>query len=331
MTDLHGKRVLMFYPYGATKHYGEAIKNELISRGCIVASYDERPSQKALTKIVIRLFKNKIPQIFDSYVKRVINENRQTVFDYILICRGEAFTPKSIKLIKSAFPKSKVIFYFWDIFACADLRVNIPYVEKAMSFDPEDVANNPGLQFRPTFFVNEYRSIALEKESESKYDILFIGTLHSKRHKILKKMREVFTKQGLKLFYYLYIPSILVYIKDSIEKFPYVRIQEVHFSPISMLDTVKLLNNCKAILDINFSSQKSLSMRAYESMAAHKKYITTNPEVKKYDFYNPNNIAIIDIDNLIIPEGFLDTPFEPVPEHILYHYSVQGLVDNLFS
>ena len=100
MTDLKGKKILMFSPYGATKHYGEAIKEELINRGAIVKDYDERPSQKALTKIVIRLFKKKVPQIFNNYVNRVIADNKDTIFDYILICRGEAFTPYTIMLLR---------------------------------------------------------------------------------------------------------------------------------------------------------------------------------------------------------------------------------------
>lgn len=31
MIDFNGKNILMFSPYGATKHYGEAIKDELLN------------------------------------------------------------------------------------------------------------------------------------------------------------------------------------------------------------------------------------------------------------------------------------------------------------
>ena len=66
-------------------------------------------------------------------------------------------------------------------------------------------------------------------------------------------------------------------------------------------------------------------------MAAERKYITTNPEVKKYDFYNPQNIAVIDLNNPVLPDNFISSPFIPVPENILKKYSVEGLVDDLFS
>ena len=327
--DLRNKRILVFSPYGATKHYGEAIIGELRRRGAVVCEYDERPSQNSLMKIVIRLFKKSIPQIFNSYCKRIIKNHQNGEFDYILICRGEAFTPQSITLFRNAFPGVKIILYFWDILRCADLRNNIPYADKAFSFDPDDVNNNEGLIFRPTFFVPDYEKSIPDISKEN--DIVFIGTLHSDRHKILKKIETSFSHSGFNLFSYLYVPSIFVFIKDSIIKFPYIKLNKVRFNPISLNNTVKLLEKSKAILDINYTNQRSLSTRAFEAMAARVKYITTNPDVQTYDFYNPNNILVIDKDNANIPKQFLDTPFQPIPNEIMYKYSVAGLVDDLFS
>lgn len=329
MDELTGKRILMFSPYGATKHYGEAIKSELLRRGAFVRSYDERPSQRALTKIVIRLFKRRVPQIFDRYISKVISQNKNEVFDYILICRGEAFTPLTIMHLRKAFASAKILLYFWDILRCADVRYNIPYADKALSFDPQDAEENEGLEFRPTFFVEEYR--AVNDSPGIKNDICFIGTLHSNRHNIIKWVEKSFTDQGFRFYKYLYVPSPLVYVKDFITKFPYVPLSEVHFTPISVCDTVKVLNETKAVFDINYTAQKSLSTRAYEAMAARRKYITTNPEVTKYEFYNPSNIIVVDLNNPIIPSDFFSTPFEAVPESVLYKYSVAGLVDDLFK
>lgn len=319
----------MFSPYGATRHYGEAIKTELIARKAEVKGYDERPSQNALVKIIIRLFKKRVPQIFDMYIKRVIKENKGFKPDYILICRGEAFTPLTISHLRKSFPEAKIVLYCWDILRQADVRFNIPHVDKAMSFDPQDVEENNGLMFRPTFFVKEY--LRVKECKDPKHDVVFIGTLHSNRHIIIRKLKEKLMKVGVSLYTYLYVPSILVYFKDFITRFPYISIKKVHFKPISVLETVEVLNDARAIFDINFTSQKSLSTRAYEAMAARRKYITTNPEVRNYDFYNPNNIAVVDMEHFNLPEDFLTTPFEPVPEAMLYRYSVSGLVDDLFE
>ena len=319
----------MFSPYGATKHYGEAIKEELINRGAIVKGYDERPSQKVLTKILIRLFKKKVPQIFNNYVNRVIADNKDTAFDYILICRGEAFTPYTILLLRDAFPNTKIVLYLWDILRCADVKDIICKCDKAMSFDPQDVAENVGLKFRPTFYVKEYAKV--KELTPRKYDCIFIGTLHSNRHKLISFLEKSLETQGVSLYSYLYIPSFLVYIKDFIFKFPYISIKKVHFSPISLRETIGVLDDSKAILDINYTTQKSLSTRAFEAMVARRKYITTNPEVKNYDFYNPQNIAVIDFKDPKLPNGFINSPFVSVQEDLLKKYSVGGLVDDLFA
>lgn len=329
MTDLKGKKILMFSPYGATKHYGAAIKKELEKRGCFVIGYDERPSQNSISKIIIRLLKKRVPQIFDKYISQIIKKNRDEHFDYILICRGEAFTPMTIQHLKDAFPNTKVVLYLWDILKCADVRSNIPYADKAMSFDPQDALENEGLIFRPTFFVDDYRKV-LEK-STGRNDICFIGTLHSNRHQMIMNIEKYFSSNGYKFYKYLYVPSPLVYLKDFITRFPYIALKEVHFNPISVDDTVKVLNDTKAILDINYTDQKSLSTRAYEAMAAGRKYITTNKEIMKYDFYNPKNIAVVDIYNVEIDQDFIDSPFERIPDKYIYYYSVAGLVDDLFD
>ena len=319
----------MFYPYGATKHYGESIKHELERRGSFVYGYDERPSQKTFTKIVIRLFRKSVPQLFDRYIKKVIDDNLGVEFDYILICRGEAFTPLTINHLKKCFPRAKIILYLWDILRTTNVEYNIDCCDRALSFDPDDVATHGRLLFRPTFFVPEYRTIIDYNQPDK--DIIFIGTLHSNRHKFISFFEKRFKEQGIKLYLYLYVPSLVIYIKDFIFKFPYIGINKVHFIPISLPETIDVLKKVKAILDINYTGQRSLSTRAYEAMAAKRKYITTNEEVKKYDFYNPNNILVIDIQNPIIPMDFISTPFESIPDEVLYKYSVAGLVDDLFK
>lgn len=328
MIELRGKRILIFSPYGTTVHYGNAIIEELRKRGAEVIGYDERPSQGTFSKIIIRLLKNKIPQLFNNYLEKVILDNNDATFDYILICRGEAFNKQSIELLREAYPKAKIILYLWDILQCADLRHIIQYCDKAMSFDPQDVEENEGLEFRPTFYMNVYTQ--MPDIINKKHDCIFIGTVHSNRHKIINNIKNAFMNQGIELYSYLYIPSIIVYLKDLVLKFPYISLRKVHFRPMGLKETLQLMEESACILDINYSSQKSLSFRVYEAMASRRKYITTNPEVKSYDFYNPNNIAVIDISNPLLPEGFIDSPFEPISQDIMKKYSVQGLVDDLF-
>lgn len=328
MADLNGKKILMFAPVGTTVHYGVGIESEIKKRGAIVYRYPERPKETTFWKIVIRLFRNTIPGIFRNYVQSIINKHKDEKIDYILICRGEAFTPQVLSIFREAFSGVKIIFFIWDVLASHDVSDNIPNCDKAFSFDPEDCANHEGLTFRPTFFVEDYRKV---ETTVLKSDVVFIGTLHSNRYKTIKLLEEWFKSQGKTLYEYLYIPSRLIYAIEWMKKFPYISIRKVHFSPITLEATIDVLCTTKAILDLNFTNQKSLSTRAYEAMIARRKYITTNPEIEKYDFFNPNNIAVIDMENPQLDSEFWETPFEPIEDNIMYRYSVAGLVDDLFG
>ena len=330
MTDFTGKKILLFAPFGTTKHYGVAIKNELERRGAFVASYDERPSQSLFSKLAIRFLRDQLPYIFKNYIKRVIAENKETKFDYILICRGEAFTPDIINLLREEYPNVKIIFYLWDMLKCLNLNKNIPYADKAMSFDPDDCESLGQLKFRPTFFIPEYAQLPDLADSDS--DVVFMGSLYldCNRYAIVDGIRRKLKEQEISLTPYFFMPSILVFLRNSIVHHPSAKFREVTFTPISIKKYLAILNKAKAVLDVNYSGQNSLSTRAFECMAARRKYITTNQAVVNYDFYNPNNILVINPNNPIVPPSFLSTPFEPIPDNILYKYSVKGLVDDLF-
>lgn len=325
---MQGKKVMVFSPYGATKHYGQAIIKELRQRGAIVYDFDERPSQNAWMKIIIRLFKKNIPQIFDKYITRVVQKHKNEKIDYILICRGEAFTPYTIKHLREAFQGVQVILYLWDVMHECAMDDVISSCDRVLSFDPED-AKKHNLVFRPTFFVDDYLKVRDAEDCD--HDLCFVGTLYNPRQKLIKRLSKTFGEQGLKFFTYLYVPGIIVYIQEFVAHFPFMPLNKVSFVPLTIDGTIDMLNHCKAILDVNPPYQTSLSTRAFESLAARRKYITTNKHISDYEFFNPNNIFLVDIENPIIPKSFLDTPYQEVSKEVLYKYSVRGLVDSLFD
>jgi hypothetical protein len=48
--------------------------------------------------------------------------------------------------------------------------------------------------------------------------------------------------------------------------------------------------------------------------------------VMEYDFYNPNNILVVDFENINIPKSFFETPFEPIEEAIKEKYHLRAFV-----
>ena len=91
------------------------------------------------------------------------------------------------------------------------------------------------------------------------------------------------------------------------------------------------MNQSKAVLDIQFSSQIGLTMRSIECIGMGVKLITTNTSIRKYDFYNENNILIIDRENPIIDWDFLDKQYEEIEEKIYEKYSLKNWIDVILT
>ena len=79
---------------------------------------------------------------------------------------------------------------------------------------------------------------------------------------------------------------------------------------------------------IDFNTTTNITFRTLESMIFEKKYISNNQKLKKMDFYNPNNMLIID-NNVTIEEidKFLSLPYIKVDRSILEKYDFYHTYD----
>lgn len=318
----------MFSPLGYCTHYTTHIADELRSRGAEVRVYDERPSQATAAKIYMYFFRGLAPQYFANYIRKIVRQNKDFNPDVVFVVRGQAFDVTTLEYLKQCYPNAKFLFYQWDPLCGKRIPEILNMYDAAYSFDLADVENNPEFKFRPSLYLNEYKAIASEKCF--KYDVSFVGKLYNNRWPVIKMFMDYFRTNEIRSYFYLYMPSWTLYIWDFIRRGSLVSPRKMRFNPMSFLENVDIVKDSKCVLDIVYSKQTGLSMRAFESMAAKRKYITNNSEVEKYDFYNPNNILIVDINNINIPSEFIDSPFEDVDKEILYKYSVSGLVDDLF-
>jgi cytochrome oxidase Cu insertion factor (SCO1/SenC/PrrC family) len=92
------------------------------------------------------------------------------------------------------------------------------------------------------------------------------------------------------------------------------------------------LENSKIFLDLIRKDHNGLSFRIFEALAMQRKIITTNKSISQYDFYNPNNILILDENSGInIPTDFLTTPYEPLSDDIYYKYTIENWAKTVFK
>ena len=97
-----------------------------------------------------------------------------------------------------------------------------------------------------------------------------------------------------------------------------------------MTDINEYLQASQVLLDISRKGQKGLSFRVFESAGLEKKLITTNADIKNYDFYNPNNILVIDEKKPNITLDFFSSEYEKIPESIFKKYTLEQWINEVF-
>ena len=99
------------------------------------------------------------------------------------------------------------------------------------------------------------------------------------------------------------------------------------------VQVLEYLKKTRIIVDIHkFGIQDGLTFRVFESLYLNKKIITTNADIKNYDFYNPNNIAIISPEEPItIPDDFFISSYEKIPNKIYENYLFSNWIKEILT
>lgn len=79
------------------------------------------------------------------------------------------------------------------------------------------------------------------------------------------------------------------------------------------------------------NKQSGLTMRTLETLGAKKKLITSNIDIKRYDFYNENNIFIIEDENLEGINEFINKDYEDINQDIYEKYSLRSWVETIVN
>lgn len=329
--SLRDKRILFICPKFFNYHI--EFKEELEALGAYVDYFDERPSNNNFIKAILRINKNLINGINEKYYNEVYSKIKNNKYDYMLVVKPEAIPQRFIDQFKEMNPEAKVCMYLWD--SLENNKAAKSKIEKSdstFSFDPEDCKKH-NLKFRPLFFNNKYEKIATKNNENNKYDLLFVGTVHSDRYAMLKALQDDMNENGKKVYLYMYMQSRLIYYlkKIFLKEFKKSKITEFKFKPISQSDLVKLVEASNVVVDIQHPKQTGLTMRSIEMLGANKKMITTNNKIKNYDFYDGNNIQIVDRELKNIDIEFFNRKFNEVSENIKEKYSLKSWLLEILS
>lgn len=326
--DLNQKKILFIS--ASFFDYENIIAKRLRELGASVDFYDERPSNSALVKGIIRVYSPLLKIKIENYYKQILKETKAVQYDYFLLIKGEAVPFSFLTEFRKLHPETQLIYNAYDTVEEYPRTLKLKnYFDRSYSFEPSD-AMKFGFIFRPNFYLENYRFE--NKKSDFKYDLVFVGSAHTDRYLCGEAVRKVIDGLSKKSLFYYYAPNrLFFFLKRIFDKtMQSFDASKLSFNKLTHSQVAEIYQNSFAVLDINKPFQSGLSMRTLDALAAGKKVITTNQDVMKYPFYNPKNVLIINRRNPEIPLSFFENDFEKMNEIFFEKCSIDSWIEAIF-
>lgn len=321
------KKILLIAPLFF--NYYKEIMTEAESLGYEIDYICDAPSNSNISKAIGRINKNFLKLSTKKYFNNyVIKEIKGKTYDYILLIAGMTFslTPKMIEIIKNMNPDSKCIMYQWDSESNLSYCTKIHhYFNHIYTFDMNDYLKNTYYKFLPLFYTKSYQKIGLQNKQIYKYDCCYIGTAHPKKYKEITLMSKSIKEKYQSQYIYHYMPSIMKYIYQKVisPEFKSAHLSDLKKEKLSTSQIMEIISDSRCVLDAPQEGQTGLTIRTIECLGAKKKLITTNQDIKKYDFYNPSNILIYS-DKIDFNSSFFSEVYSEIDDKIYQKYSLKN-------
>ena len=191
----------------------------------------------------------------------------------------------------------KIILWYWG---AVSISVNPNLINRnkcsIWTFDKDDSVSY-GMKLNSQFFFKEN----IRFSSKIKWDVCFIGT-EKNRLSLLISLENKFNILGLTTYFHI-VKSNSIYTSSN--EFNYSK-------PISYNESLTLVSETKAILDIVSNDQNGLTLRPLEALFLKKKLITNYANIKSTLLYKLNSINIFilgeDDDSKLI--DFINSSFD---------------------
>lgn len=322
---LQGKRVLFFsWPF---YEYPGKIKKKLEEMGADVTYYSSAPTDNFLKVRFLERFES----LKKRYFKDIINEISHHSYDFVFMINAAIFTEYFLQDLQMICKDSCKILYSWDSLAVyPSVQKLHKYFDYVYSFDSNDVKNNDYMIFLPLFFCDDmYEEITVQN---LKYDLSFIGFGHTERYNFINVIKNFAEKNGFTHYFRLYLPSKIHFFRGKYIKklFKTAKISDFVYKPISLEMTKKIIHESKIVVDIELSNQSGLTMRTIETHGMRKKLITTNKNILNYDFYDPQNICVVDRKMPVISPEFVTSSYKALPENLYNKYALSSWLRVIF-
>lgn len=321
---LESKKILFFAP--EFFNYETIIKQKMTEMGGHVFFYNERSVKGALPRAINKIFPSLFNKHSHNYFHRILIEHQNEKFDYILVIKSDMMPESTLIEIREKFRDAKLILYLYDSLSDIPmLEKKLKYYDRILTFDREDAIDRKFV-FRPLFFSDDY--IKYDNSIQYQYDLAFLGTIHTDRFRILKKLMKQAKEKNFNAYWFFFLQARFMFYWYWLTRREFKWGDKEIFSTDkkSGSEIAQIVNQTKTVIDIESPGQKGLTMRTIEMMGLKKKLITTNRDIVNYDFFDPNNICVIDREEPIVLESFMKSPYKEIPHQVYWRYHISSWI-----
>lgn len=316
-------------------NYYKQIIDEFAVQGYSVDYYNDRPSESSLIKGIIKIKRSLMGFLIQKYFDKIMSEIKHKKYDLVFIVNCKVFTPDMIQQLKKSQKSARFVLYMWDsLILYPNSKKLIPLFDIAYSFDSDDCAKNKDLTFLPLFYCKSYQEVGLDDDAHAnkEYDIVSVCTAHPNRYKTITALFPALEAKGIRIFSYMFLNEMQFwYNKIFIKEFKTATKNEFKFKPLSEKENLSFLRKSHSVFDMQHNKQSGLTMRTIETLGAKRKLITSNSNIRKYDFYSENNIFVVNGSNWSDIEQFIKSEYKPININIYRKYSLHTWVETIIT
>lgn len=238
-----------------------------------------------------------------SWIRRLNEFEKIVVFDAV-------YEPVIGKWLKKF--NIPTFIYMWD--GKNRERLSGKQLFPVLSFNPKD--KELGMIYQQGFYYKDYLKDIPRSEE---FDVFYCGRLKNRSEQV-KRVCEFLVSGGFSTCFHI--------VAD--EKVDWGNNITIQTKELTYRENVELSARSKAILNIvNPGELGTITLRCLEAMYLEKKLITNDKEIRQLDFYNPNNIFILDEEldyelQLEQLRNFMNVPYQKQPQYILDKYDMNN-------
>jgi hypothetical protein len=276
--------------------YEKDIVAEFERQGYAATFVDERPTNSAIGRAVMRVRRELVGRKIASYYRghQAMLTGRR--FDIILVIKAEITPRWFLEWLRSANPNAQLVFYNWDAISYNPNCLQVlDLFDRRLSFDREDVGRRTDLEYLPLFYTPDFAPRPSNTARERRAHVMaFVGTLRPGRYTLV---RNLFADRPATFgFFFVQARWYFAVRKYITREHPGIRWADVAFAPMRRPALSELFRNSHAVVDMPAPGQVGLTIRTFEVLASGALLITTNAAILHEPFYDPERVILLGED-----------------------------------